>query len=196
MTNTTHPEKEALLIIDIQNDYFKNGAMELVGSLQAAENARRIIDRFRTIRLPVIYIQHIATRPTATYFLPGTPGAEINGIVQPRHPEKVIVKHYPNSFRETNLLEHLQALKITSLVICGMMTHMCVDATVRAARDLGFNCKVIGNACATRDLEILGDVVKAREVQKSFLAALKDFYATVVTTDSYLEPGIPKDLIA
>jgi len=77
-------------------------------------------------------------------------------------------------------------LKIEELVICGMMTHMCVDATVRAAKDFGFNCKLVADACATKDLEILGMKIKAEQVQLSFLAALNYFYAEVVNADSIL----------
>lgn len=177
----------ALIIVDIQNDYFEKGAMSLVGSDQASENARLILDRFRSEGLPVIYIQHIAKNGAATFFLPNTVGAEIHKNIQPLANEKVIIKHFPNSFRETELLDYLKANQIKNLVICGMMTHMCIDATTRAAKDFGFNCVLIGNACATRDLEILGEKVKASEVQKSFLAALNSTYATVITADQYLK---------
>jgi len=177
----------ALLIIDIQNDYFDKGAMSLVGSDNASNNAKLILERFRTDGLPVIHIKHIATRPTATFFLPDTKGAEIHDNVKPTGDEKVIVKHYPNSFRETELLDYLKSKNITDLVICGMMTHMCVDATVRAAKDYGFNITLISDACATRDLEINGQTAKAEEVQISFLAALNYTYATVITTSNYLK---------
>lgn len=176
----------ALLLIDIQNDYFENGTMTLVGSDEASKHARKLLEHFRSKQWPVIHIQHIAVKPTATFFLPNTPGAEIQKNVLPLDHEKVIVKHYPNSFRETDLPDHLKKLGITNIVICGMMTHMCVDATTRAAKDSGFNCIVIGDACATKDLEIDGQAVNALEVQKSFLAALNYFYSTVMTTDHFL----------
>ena len=179
--------KTALIIIDIQNDYFDKGTMTLVGSDKAAENARLILDRFRADKLSIIHIQHIAARPTATFFLPNTKGAEINEKVKPLGQEKVIVKHYPNSFRETELLDYLKGENITDLVICGMMTHVCVDSTARAAKDFGFNIVLIGDACATKDLEINGQTVKAEEVQKSFLAALNYFYTFVKTTKQYLD---------
>ncbi len=178
--------KTALIIIDIQNDYFDKGTMPLVGSVNASNNAKLILERFRRDSLPIIHIQHIATRPTATFFQPNTTGAEIHDNVKPIGEEKVIVKHYPNSFRETELLDYLKSKNITDLVICGMMTHMCVDATTRAAKDYGFNIILIGDACATQDQEINGQIVKAEEVQKSFLAALNYFYATVKTTSNYL----------
>jgi len=178
---------KALLIIDIQNDYFENGTMTLVGADKASENARLILEWFRKNNLPVIHIRHIATRPTATFFLPNTTGSEIHTRVMPLNNEKVIIKHYPNSFRDTKLTEYLNSLNITDLVICGMMTHMCVDATTRAAKDLGYNCVLIGDACATKDLEINGQRVKAEEVQKSFLAALNYFYSTVITTGQFID---------
>lgn len=178
---------KALLIIDIQNDYFSKGKMPLVGSEEASRNAKYVLDKFRSDKLPIIHIQHIATGPSATFFLHGTTGMEIHKSVSPLEEEKIIIKHYPNSFRNTELLEFLRFIKVTDLVICGMMTHMCVDATTRAAKDFGFNCVVIGDACATKDLEVNGQTVKAEEVQKSFLAALNYFYSTVITTRQYLE---------
>ena len=177
----------ALIIIDIQNDYFEGGSMSLVGSEKASENAKQILEQFRADSLPIVHIQHIAARPTATFFLPETKGAEIHENVKPLGQEKVIVKHFPNSFRETELLGYLKNENITDLVICGMMTHMCIDATTRAAKDFGFNIILIGDACATKDQEINGQVVKAEEVQKSFLAALNYYYSSVKTTQQYLE---------
>lgn len=179
--------KKALLIIDIQYDYFENGAMTLVGSEKAADNAKLLLDRFRADGSAIIHIQHIATRPTATFFLPNTKGAEIYDRVKPLTTEKVITKHFPNSFRDTDLLDYLKGNGIENLVICGMMTHMCIDATTRAAKDFGFNCILIGDACATKDLEVKGEIVKAKDVQNGFLAALNYFYSSVVTTKEYLE---------
>ena len=177
----------ALVIIDIQNDYFENGTNVLVGSDKASLNAKRILEKFRSKGNPVVHVQHIAARPTATFFLPNTAGAEIHNNVKPLAGEKVVVKHYPNSFRETDLLDYLKSKSITDLVICGMMSHMCVDATTRAAKDLGFNITLIGDACATKNLAINGEVVKAKDVHNSFLAALSYFYANVVSAEQYLD---------
>ena len=177
----------ALVLIDIQNDYFENGTMKLVGSDKASDNARLILDKFRADSLPIIHIQHIATSATATFFLPNTAGAEIHEKVKPLGQEKVIVKHFPNSFKETELHDYLKSENITHLVICGMMTHMCIDATARAAKDLGYNIVLIGDACATKDLEINGQIVKSEEVQNSFLAALNSYYARVIITKQYLD---------
>jgi len=178
--------KKALLLIDIQNDYFEGGTMTLVHADRACENARLILNEFRRNGLPVVHIRHIATKPESTFFLPNTYGAEIHHQVTPATQEKVIIKHFPNSFRETELLSFLKENRITDLVICGMMTHMCVDATTRAAKDLGFDCLLIGDACATKDLEINGESVQASHVQVAFLAALNSTYSGVTNAGDYL----------
>ncbi|MBN2614177.1 MAG: cysteine hydrolase [Bacteroidales bacterium] len=178
--------KTALLIIDLQNDYFKGGSMELMNPEKAGENARLLLDRFRSEGKPVVHIQHIATKPDATFFLPDTRGAEIHSLVSPENGEKIVVKHFPNSFRETELLEFLKSQQITQLVVSGMMTHMCVDATVRAAHDLGFAIRLVGDACATKELEISGTKVKASDVHHAFLAALNHTYCSVFTTELLL----------
>ncbi len=179
--------KTALILIDIQNDYFEGGANPLVGSLEASLRARALLEDFRARALPVVHVRHLSTRPGSTFFIPGTPGAEIHANVAPVAGEKVIEKNFPNSFRDTDLLDHLHSEGITDLVICGMMTHMCVDATVRAAKDFGFSCTLIGDACATKDLEIGGRSVAAADVQTAFLAALNYFYATVRIVEEYVE---------
>jgi nicotinamidase-related amidase len=179
--------KQALLLIDIQNDYFDAGAMTLVNANPASENAKLLLETIRSKKLPVIHIQHIATKAGATFFLPETFGVEIHKSVRPVANEKVIVKHFPNSFRETELLDILRKNEITDLIVAGMMTHMCIDATTRAAKDLGYNCTLIGDACATRNLEINGETVKATDVHNAFLAALNVTYANVSTTKEQIQ---------
>lgn len=176
---------KALILIDIQNDYFEDGANPLVGSDSASQKAQLILEHFRKEKLPVVHIQHLSVRPGSTFFIPGTVGAQIHMNVKPLDNEKVIVKHYPNSFIETDLQKYLTGLGATELVICGMMTHMCVDATTRAAKDAGYTCTLIGDACATKDLEIHGRKVTAEDVHNSFLAALNYYYASVITAEEY-----------
>jgi nicotinamidase-related amidase len=176
----------ALLIVDIQNDYFPGGPMELEGATEAGLNASRALGKFRDSSNPVIFIQHVSQRPGATFFLPETDGMEIHESVKPLDEDMIFQKQFPNSFRETPLLDHLQKLNVRRLVICGMMTHMCVDATVRAAFDYGFECVVLGDACATRGL-LYGDVViPAEQVHGAFLAALDGIYAKVQSVERFL----------
>ena len=177
--------KTALLLIDIQNDYFPGGKMELEGALQAGARAGELLQCFREHGGQHIHIQHESRRPGATFFIPGTDGIRIHDLVAHFEEEPIVHKTFPNSFRETNLLEMLREWGTERLVICGMMTHMCVDATVRAAADLGFQVIIVEDACATRALTYGETTVPAAHVQAAFLAALKS-YGTLMTTEEVI----------
>ena len=177
---------KALLLVDIQNDYFPGGKMELVGMTAAAAQARKLLEEFRRRQWPTYHIQHVSLRKGAPFFLPGTQGVEIHGSIATRPGETVIEKHFPNSFRETGLQERLTAAGVAELIICGAMSHMCIDATTRAAVDQGFSCVVIHDACATRDLTFGNTVIPARQVHGAFMAALASFYARVVSVEDFL----------
>ena len=177
----------ALLLIDIQNDYFPGGKMELVGSEAAAAKARLLLDHFRKAGWPVVHVRHESTEPGSTFFLPGTAGAQIREVVRPVGGEIVVTKHFPNAFLQTGLADRLHALGVQRVVAAGMMTHMCVDATVRAGADLGFDMVVASDACATRNLTWQGETVPAASVQGAFLAALASAYAEVLPAEALLK---------
>ncbi|MEG6550151.1 cysteine hydrolase family protein [Desulfocurvibacter africanus] len=176
----------ALLLIDIQLDYFPGGRMELVEPQVAAAKASRLLTAFRQAKRPVFHVRHISTRPGAAFFLPDTDGVAFHPAVEPLPDEAVITKHFPNSFRETLLLEFLRHSNVSSLLISGMMTHMCVHAAARAAADLGFACSVASDACATRDMAFGGITVPAAHVHTAFLGALHGTYAHVADCDTLL----------
>ncbi len=176
----------ALVIVDIQDDYFPGGAYPLFGPDAAAERARLLLQGFRAAGEPVVHVQHVWDAPDAPFMRPGTPGIEINEAVAPLPGEPVIRKQHPNAFRDTALERTLREAGIDSVVVCGMMTSMCVDASVRAAADLGFEVAVAHDACATCDLEFGGRVVPAADVHVAFLAALDDSYARVVAAGELL----------
>ena len=167
--------KTALLLIDIQNDYFPGGKMELEGPVEAAKKANELLQCFRDHAMPTVHIQHISLKPDATFFIPGERGTDINDLTAHYEGEPLVQKHYPNSFRETDLLDLLKKWKIERVIITGMMTHMCVDATARAAADLGFQVMVAEDACATRGLTYGETTIPADHVHMAFLAALKSY---------------------
>ena len=173
----------ALLVIDIQNDYFPGGAMELEGADAAGAKAGEAIRQFRDKKLTIIHVRHLSVRPGSTFFLPGTKGAEIHSLVAPKGGETVVEKNFPNSFRNTGLDQLLKDSGVKNLVVAGMMTHMCVDASVRHAADLGFKITLLGDACATRAQSYGGEKVPAKQVHAAFLAALNGFYAKVIRAD-------------
>ena len=84
-----------------------------------------------------MHLQHVWDAPDAEFFAPGTSGVEINAVVEPAGDEAVVQKAFPNGFQHTDLEQRLRGADADQLVLCGMMTSMCVDATVRAAVDLG-----------------------------------------------------------
>jgi len=177
--------KQGLILVDIQNDYFPGGNWELVGVEQAAKNAQRLLQKFREEQSPIFHIQHISMEPEAPFFLPDTKGAETHESVAPQLNETVIVKNFPNSFRDTSLLDDLKNSGVEEVIICGAMSHMCIDATTRAAFDFGLQCIVIGDACATRDLEYEGKLVKAAEVHAAFMGALAEGYAKITSINEF-----------
>ena len=177
----------ALIMLEMQNDYFPNGRIPLERSLEISAKAQLVLNAYREKRLPVIHVQHISTHPDASYFLPCTKGAEFYSAVQPLKSEIIIKKHYPNSFKDTGLLNHLIKNQINHLIICGMMTHLAIDATVRAAYDLGFSCTVLHNACAAKPLEFNHILIPEQSVHYAFLAALQSSYATLLSVEDCLQ---------
>ena len=176
----------ALLIVDVQNDYFLGGNMQLVGSVEASERIKKMLEVFRKKRKPIIHIQHVATSKSATFFIPNTIGIEFHKNVKPQTNETIIKKHYPNSFRDTGLDTYCKDIGIDSLVIVGMMTHMCIDTTTRAAYDLGYRCTVLEDCCATKSLIFRDRIVESKDVQASYLAALDGTFARVIKYEEYL----------
>ncbi|CAI3143369.1 Streptothricin hydrolase [Acinetobacter oleivorans] len=166
--------KQALLVIDVQNDYFKNGKMELIGPDQALEKIKQLEQYFSEKNLPIIYVQHI-NPPQASFFQENTDGVLLHPELSAHDESLIVIKHYPNSFLETNLDELLKAHQIEQLVITGMMTHMCIDSGTRAAKELGYQPILIADATATRDLSYGGKTTKAEDVQTAFLTALSTF---------------------
>lgn len=178
--------KTGLLIIDIQNDYFANGKNPLSAPEPAADNTASVLQLFRQKGLKVIHVQHISTRPGSTFFLPYTVGAEIYPKLKPADGEKIIIKHSPNSFSGTDLEQYLKDNEIENLVICGMMTHLCVDTTVRAAADLGYKCLLVSDATATKDLTFQEQKVEAAQVQTAFLGAMNWVFAQIINTEELI----------
>src|SRR4051794_33844806 len=166
-----------LILVDIQNEYFPGGRMELAGIHKASGNARDVLALFRDRGWPAFHVQHLSARADAPLFTPNTPYAELHDSVRPLPGEAVIQKHYPNSFHQTPLLEELKSRGVDHAVIVGAMSHMCIDATTRAAYDLGLKCTLIHDARATRDLEFHGKRVAAEQVHASFMATLGWWYA-------------------
>lgn len=168
-------DSTALILIDIQYFYFPGGAVELEAPEAAATNAQKVLEYFREKNALVVHVRHEFE-----------PGGDIHELVKPIEGEKVFSKKEVNSFLGTGLNQYLQSHGIKNLVLAGMQTHMCLEGATRAAHDLGYQCTVIADACATRNLTFNNRTVLAADVHASTLASLKS-YAKIVTIDEYLK---------
>ena len=175
MSQNNPQSQRALILIDIQDFYFVEGTSQLVQPEEASEKAANLLAAFRESDELIVHVRHAANS-----------NASIHQNVIPLSDEKVITKKYVNSFRETELLNYLRENEITQVVICGMMTHMCVEAAARASADYGFDVVVIDDACATRDLTFGQNTVKAADVHTSALATIEGYYGKVSTVDEFL----------
>ncbi|MEQ8294730.1 MAG: cysteine hydrolase family protein [Roseovarius sp.] len=178
--------KTALIVIDIQNDYFPGGDWPLTGVEPAAKNAARLIGKAREAGDLVVHIRHEFPTDDAPFFRPGTEGAAIHDSVRPAEGEHVVLKHRINSYRDTDLKAHLDEHGVDRVVICGNMSHMCVDAATRASADFGYDVTVIHDACASRPLEFGGMTVPAEQAHAAFMSALGFAYARMMSTDDYV----------
>lgn len=179
--------QHAVIVVDLQNEYLPSGHLPLVGIGAAVQNAAQIITQARAQGVPVIHIRHEAADANATVFKPGTDHVNIQTPVQPEDNETVILKHYPNSFRETSLQQRLTQMGVTQLTVIGAMSYMCIDATVRAAVDMGYTVTVAEDACATRNITFGEREIPAAQAHATIMAGFEFAYAQVVTTETLLK---------
>ena len=172
----------ALVLIDIQNDYFPGGLKALDGMEAATVNAARLLRAARDQGRLVFHIRHIAASHDAPFFRPGTEGSRINNAVFPMPDETVFEKSRPNSFIGTGLEAALRSGGIEHLILCGAMSQMCVDATAPAATDMGFQITVVSDACAAATATHAGLTVPAEMVHAAIMAPLAASYGRIVTT--------------
>jgi nicotinamidase-related amidase len=183
-------ENTALILIDFQNDYFSNydsAKFALSNTEAAANQGAKLLAAFREKNLPIVHVRHEFQTDDAPFFLPGSEGAKIHTSVANITGEPVVLKHQINGFRDTNLKAILDEQGIEHVIVVGAMTHMCIDAVTRAAKDFGYNCTIAHDACATLDLEFNGVKVPAEHVHATFMAALKFAYANVTSTDELIK---------
>ena len=178
--------KHALIVIDIQNDYFPGGKWTLDGADRAADNAARILAATRAKGDLVVHVRHEFESADAPFFTPGSEGAQIHPKAAALANEPVVLKHKVNSFLNTELKTVLDQHNVDAVTVIGSMSHMCIDGVTRAAADFGYSATVIHDACATRDLEFNGVTVPAAQVHAAYMASLAFAYAQVIGTEDYL----------
>lgn len=140
---------KALLVIDLQNDYFPGGKFPLWNTDAVLTNVERAIEAANARGVPVIHVQHVATA-AAPFFHAGTPGADIHPRVLAAAPTApVVVKEFADGFEKTTLEETLTGLGVTELLVCGMMTQNCVTHTAISKAAEKYAVTVLPDCCTT-----------------------------------------------
>jgi len=184
-TTRLDPATTALIAIDFQNEYF-DGRMPIPDGLPALRQARRLIDAADRHAIPVFHVQHLAPADSPI-FAQDSAAFDIHPELRPDARHAVLTKATPSAFAGTSLDAELQARGIRTLILTGLMTHMCVSATAFDAAPRGYQNLIAGDACATRDLDLEdGGVLGHRELHRAALRGVSDVVAEVRSTDELL----------
>lgn len=146
--------QKALLVIDLQNDYFPNGKFPLWNTENTLTNIKEAIKKAQQKEIPVIHIQHIAdpAMGIAPFFNQGSAGADIHSEILASAPEgDIVVKSFADSFEQTELDGVLKKHGVTELIICGMMTQNCVTHTAISKAAEQYEVSVLADCCTTTD---------------------------------------------
>jgi nicotinamidase-related amidase len=138
-----------------------------------------LLEAWRGAGMPVVHVRHDSTEPNSPY-RPDRPGHAFKDEAMPAPGERVVAKSTNSAFIGTGLDEELTRSGATTLVICGVLTHNSLEATVRHAGDLGYRVLVPGDACRVRELrDRTGRLWPAEDVHQLSLAVMHGEYATV-----------------
>lgn len=167
----------SLVLIDLQNEYLA-GPIALPGAEAAMTNSAKLLSRARDAGSPVFHVAHRGK--AGGLFDRGADRGAIAANVAPRAAEAVIEKEQPNAFAGTELRNLLSAAGRKNIILVGLMTHMCISSTARAATELGFRVTIDASACATRDLpDGKGGAIAAQVIHEVALAELSDRFAII-----------------
>lgn len=185
-TQSLDAKTTALIVIDFQNEYF-SGKMPIPDGKKALDNTRLLVNFAHQNQMPVYFVRHLGPAD-GPLFAEGSKFAEFHQDLQPGKADKVITKATPSSFVGTDLDKQLKQHGIKTLIVTGLMTHMCVSSTARDAVPLGYEVIIPEDATATRDLATWNNaVVDHKTLQKVSLAGVADVFAEIKTTRQVLE---------
>lgn len=174
-----------LIIIDAQREYL-SGPLALSGIDEAVDHIALLLDAARKAKRPVVHVKHLGI-PGGLFDPQGERGRFIDKAA-PQDGEHIIEKRMPNAFNNTGLHDLLQSLGHLDLIVCGFMTHSSISTTIRAAKDYGYRCTLVEDACATRDLPYKDGVLSAEQVKQVGMATMADNFAAVTLTQHVIPP--------
>ncbi len=176
-------EPTALVIVDMQKGMANAGPRN---NPEAESHIGQLLDHWRECARPIVHVRHLSRTPGSPFW-PGQPGAEFQERLAPQVSEHVVDKHVTDAFAQSGLARWLHQRGIRSLVFVGVSTNMSVEASVRSAACLGFDCKVVADACYTYDRPDLdGEPRSAEDIHRVALANLSGEYAHVLLSADLL----------
>lgn len=178
--------KRALLVIDVQNEYF-TGKLPITHPADHLENILRAMDAARAQGVATVVVQHTFTDPAMPFFQRGTPEWELHEEVKKRPHDLHVEKNLPGSFTGTELEEWLRGQGIATVTVAGYMTHMCCDTTARQAVHRGFTVEFLGDGTGTLPLSNAAGDVTAEELQRAILCAQQMLLSEVLSTKAWCE---------
>jgi nicotinamidase-related amidase len=180
--------KRALIVIDVQNEYFDGGALPITDPppTQSLVNIGRAMDKAAERGVPTVVVRHTEQDPDAGMFREGSDGWLLRREVDERPRNHLVEKSLPGSFTDTTLADILASNGIDTVSIVGYMTHMCVDTTARQAAHRGLSVEILSDATGTLALENSGGGATGEELHRSTLVAQGQFFADIVSTDEWL----------
>jgi nicotinamidase-related amidase len=182
---TIEASSTALLVIDFQNEYF-SGRMPIADGMAALRNTQRLVAQADRAGVPVFHIQHVTPAGSPVFAEDGDT-VQFHSELQPAPHHAVVKKSQVSAFQGTDLDQRLKAAGVKTLIVSGLMTHMCVTGAARDAVPLGYSVIVPDDACATRDLDGPAGLVPHAELHRSALAAVADAFGDVMSTGRVLE---------
>ena len=178
--------KRALIVIDVQNEYF-NGNM-LIEYPDPAISLRNIgiaMDAARAAGIPILVVQHSAPEESPI-FARGSDSWQLHDEVKQRHYDHLIEKNMASSFVGTDASTWLQAQEINTLTIVGYMTHNCNASTIYQAAHEGYTVEVLSDATGALPYRNEAGYASAEEIHRVFNVVFQSNFAAVGTTGEWI----------
>jgi len=177
--------KEALLVIDVQNEYF-SGSLPITYPTGTLKNILLAMDAAHAAKIPVLIIQHINKDTNAPTFRQGTDASELHPEIKKRPYDLLIQKAFPGSFTDTCLGDWLSHNSVCLLTISGYMTQMCCDTTARQGYHRGYAVKFLSDATGTLTVANKAGMVQDSDLHRAVLVTQQSKFSHVMTTSEWI----------
>ena len=179
--------KRALLVIDVQNEYFPGGALPIKHPVDHLQNILEVMDAAREQGVTTVVVRHHQPDPQSPLFCKGSPNWELHPDVASRPHDLLLDKQLPGSFTNTGLENFLREREIDTVAVAGYMTQICCDTTAREAFHRGFKVEFLRDATGTLDVENAAGKASAEELHNAILVSQQMFISEVVTKNEFVD---------